>query len=63
MAIYKIKVIKDSDEEVKVCCICGEKFEGWGNDPWPVKEDGECCDKCNYEKVIPARIENMYKNK
>lgn len=59
MAIYKIKEIKDS-EEIKTCCICGEKIEGWGNNPWPIKEDGECCDKCNYEKVIPARIKKMY---
>ena len=41
---------------MKRCCICGEKFEGWGNNPWPVKEDGRCCDYCNDAVVIPARI-------
>lgn len=45
-----------SNEVTKVCCICGKEFKGWGNNPWPVKEDGECCDQCNWEKVVPARI-------
>ena len=39
------------------CCLCGEEFEGYGNDPAPLKELGECCDRCNAEKVIPARCE------
>ena len=40
----------------KTCCICGKVFEGWGCNPWPVKQDGECCDTCNREHVLPARI-------
>ena len=39
------------------CCLCGGEFEGYGNDPAPLKESGECCDRCNAEKVIPARFE------
>lgn len=45
---------------MKRCVICGHKFEGWGNNPWPVKEIGYCCDKCNAEKVIPARLAQVY---
>ena len=41
------------------CCICGEPIEGYGNNPFPVKTEGDCCDKCNAEVVIPARIEKM----
>ena len=41
---------------MKKCCICGKEFEGWGNNPWPVKSEGLCCDDCNMEHVIPARI-------
>lgn len=43
------------------CCICGYVFEGFGNNPWPFRcgEDDRCCDKCNYEFVIPARIKRM----
>ena len=41
----------------KTCCLCGGEFEGYGNDPTPLKESGECCDRCNAEKVIPARFE------
>lgn len=42
----------------KTCCICGKKFSGWGNNPWPVdkREFAVCCDSCNDTKVIPARI-------
>ena len=44
--------------EKKICCICGKEFEGWGNNPYPVvkDEDARCCDECNDEVVIPARI-------
>ena len=41
----------------KTCCLCGGEFEGYGNDPAPLKDSGECCDQCNAEKVIPARLE------
>ena len=43
----------------KTCCLCGVEFEGYGNNPAPVKESGECCDRCNAEKVIPARLEAL----
>ena len=39
------------------CCLCGEEFEGYGNNPAPLKESGECCDRCNAEKVLTARLE------
>lgn len=43
-----------------VCCICGKEFEGYGNNPWPIEQDilkeDRCCDKCNLDYVIPARI-------
>lgn len=44
------------DTEEKTCCICGKKFTGWGNDPWPVKMEGECCDDCNNSEVLTARL-------
>lgn len=41
----------------KICCICGKEFnEGFGNNPWPVKKEGECCNYCNATVVIPARL-------
>ena len=45
------------------CCLCGEYFTGWGNNPWPLgkTEDDRCCDYCNESKVIPARIERAYR--
>ena len=43
------------------CCICGKEFVGYGNNPWPVVKDenARCCNGCNNEKVIAARIELM----
>ena len=52
------KIVKDS-KEIK-CCICGRPIEGWGNNPWPVENEGECCDICNQNIVLPARIEMMF---
>jgi hypothetical protein len=49
---------------MRKCCLCGKEFTGWGNNPWPVDKDPshKCCNKCDAEKVIPARI-IMIKNK
>ena len=45
-------------EDLKnICCICGEEYEGDGNNPAPVSEKGRCCNACNLKFVIPARIE------
>ena len=37
------------------CCLCGEEFGGYGNNPAPLAEEGRCCDRCN-EKVVSARF-------
>ena len=51
-------------EELK-CCLCGKTIEsGFGNNPAPIptkNEDDECCDECNMEKVIPARLGMLLK--
>lgn len=45
----------------KICAICGDTIERYGNNAEPVAK-GFCCDKCNREKVIPARL-RMYLDK
>ena len=48
-----------SNEIKLTCCLCGEDFEGYGNNPYPLpmkNEDDRCCDECNYDKVIPERL-------
>ncbi len=55
--------------EIKVCCICGKKFTGYGNNPegavkvvnnelniLEFKENDRCCDNCNFFYVIPGRL-------
>ena len=49
----------ETKKKKKVCCICGKEFNGWGNNPYPVKEDGECCRVCNISVVLPRRIKLM----
>jgi len=46
------------------CEICQDIFEGFGNNPDPfidVQEfdQAECCDNCNYQFVIPARLKQL----
>lgn len=41
-----------------VCCICGEKYDNYGNNAEPYAH-GRCCDACNLKFVIPARIDGM----
>ena len=50
-----------TEAKIKVCCICGEPIEGYGNNPEPYKpvDEGSCCDSCNVKFVIPARMEMM----
>jgi hypothetical protein len=41
----------------KVCVLCGEQFSEFGNNPYPLAtlDEGECCDRCNGARVLPAR--------
>lgn len=42
-------------EMINECGLCHNNFEGFGNNPLPFKVK-RCCDNCNVNKVIPARI-------
>ena len=45
------------------CVICKEEIlDEWGHNPAPVKEEGRCCDTCNFTVVIPARIKLTLNN-
>lgn len=45
--------------EMKICPLCGEEYEGYGNNPDPLKVEGRVCDFCNLSQVIPARIKAL----
>ena len=55
---YETKRVTHKGHDYWSCCLCGEFFEGFGNNPYPIsiKDDDECCDDCNWGKVIPARV-------
>lgn len=48
------------NDETHTYCICGKKFKGHGNSPSPVKDEGRCCDDCNFNAVIPARMDMLF---
>ena len=45
--------------DTQKCVICKKEFVGYGNNPWPIKKRGVCCNECNYEIVLPARIKGI----
>lgn len=45
-----------NESKVNICCLCGEPYTGYGNDPWPLKDEGRCCNGCNTSLVIPERL-------
>ena len=47
-----------NDNEKRICSICGEEYEGFDNNAWPIN-DGRCCDACNGNLVIPARMNGV----
>lgn len=57
-----LKKVIELMENGKLCCICGAPIEGFGNNPDPVVtlENARCCDACNNDFVIPARILEIY---
>ena len=46
-------------QEIWRCVICYEHFTGFGNNPDPIKNYGDCCDACNTNKVIPERMRQI----
>lgn len=42
--------------EPKVCPICGKKYEGYGNNCFPLCYTEPCCDRCNTDVIIPIRL-------
>lgn len=44
--------------EKKKCSICGKEFTGYGNNAYPIN-NGTCCNECNTNVVIPARLQNI----
>lgn len=42
--------------KIFTCDICGKQEIGYPNNPFPYLNEGSCCMKCNFEKVLPLRI-------
>ena len=58
-----------------ICVLCSKEFDQYekinigdqqyvnigGHNPAPLSKEGRCCSKCNYGKVLPARLQQLYK--
>jgi len=45
--------------QVFLCSICQEPLEGrWANNAQPIN-DGECCNMCDANIVLPARLKRL----
>lgn len=49
--------------ETNTCILCGDSFYGMGANPSPLADSGECCDYCDNNLVIPARITQYMNSK
>ena len=54
----KIDEFYKPNPEYPKCVLCKEHLSGtrFGNNPQPIRKKGKCCDRCNNDKVIPARM-------
>ena len=52
--------VAEYKEDEEACCICGV---GKANNNAAPYAEGYCCDVCNAALVIPARIEEIFKNR
>jgi hypothetical protein len=44
------------ENRVYVCCLCGKDCEGYGFNPWPLRDgEDDCCETCDGTKVRQAR--------
>ena len=50
----QVIVLKDIVMPKFTCSICDDECVGFGNNARPIN-NGQCCDKCNYRVVCPAR--------
>ena len=41
-----------------ICVICKRIKPGFGNNPYPIKNSGRCCNNCNFT-VIKARLQEI----
>lgn len=44
------------------CVICMVQFDGYGHTTEPIRR-GRCCNRCNDQVIIPARIRAMRKER
>jgi hypothetical protein len=48
--------LKRPELKDQTCGICQKKYDGFGNNPYPINLD-RCCDDCNVKYVIPRRFD------
>ena len=56
--IFKHKLSHFNDTFPQKCVLCDTTLNDFdeSHNPFPVSDEGRCCQSCNTSKVIPARI-------
>jgi hypothetical protein len=55
--LYNQLIVLDRPElKGRICPLCEETFDGYGNNPAPLEVNDNVCDNCNMTQVIPARF-------
>ncbi len=56
---YNVFGEKLTEAKERICCICGEPIDSYGNNPEPYMsaDKGQACDSCNLHFVVPMRLE------
>lgn len=51
---------RDQEAKTDICPLCGESFDiKHGHNPAPLEVEGNVCDNCQTNYVIPARLEAL----
>jgi hypothetical protein len=59
MIVMNSNIVKDCNRiNNNECILCGGDYGEYGHNPAPLGQGGRCCDKCNSQDVLPARLKN-----
>lgn len=48
---------------MNACVFCENDCGPYGNNAMPLRDTNKCCNRCNYQLVIPARLFAFYNKK
>ena len=57
MSVYREMALRRAGLSTEECVLCdGVLDDAYGHNPSPCADEGRCCNSCNANQVIPARM-------